>query len=129
MKAHDRAVIFSSARGTWRTPVEIYRRFVPPAFDSSDTHDGTFDALRDPWPTPWYCNPPYGRGIGKWTAHMIGLGVALLPARTDTVWFQRDVLGRAVEVEFLKGRLHFDGAKGAAPFPSCLVYFEGSFSP
>jgi hypothetical protein len=96
-----------------------------PRFDVSDRHNGTFDALSDKWPEPWFCNPPYGREIGRWTIRMptAGVGVALLPARTDTVWFHRDILPFA-RLEFLKGRLHFDGMRGGgAPFPSMLAWF------
>ncbi|MGI0129936.1 MAG: hypothetical protein ACREEC_07290, partial [Thermoplasmata archaeon] len=105
-------------RDDWKTPVDIYRRFVPPAFDTSDRHDGTFDALVDDWPEPWYCNPPYGRALRDWLPRMIGRGVALLPVRTDTRWFHVYVQDRA-RIEFLRGRLRYDGT-GLAPFPSML---------
>lgn len=51
------------------------------------------------------------------------LVVMLLPARTDTRWFQDYILDRA-EVRFLAGRLRFetDGVPGGpAPFPSMVV--------
>jgi len=46
--------------------------------------------------------------------------VALLPARTDTKAFHEFIYGQA-DVEFLKGRLKFVGAKYQAPFPSMIV--------
>lgn len=51
------------------------------------------------------------------------LVVMLLPARTDTRWFQQFILNRA-EVRFLKGRLRFETngiPGGPAPFPSMIV--------
>ena len=31
---------------------------------------------------------------------------------------------QADEIRFLKGRLHFNGSKNAAPFPSCIVVWR-----
>ena len=49
------------------------------------------DGLAQEWSGNVWCNPPYGRQIGKWvqkafesTANIV---VMLLPARTDTRWF------------------------------------------
>ena len=91
-----------------------------------------------------WCNPPYGREVGKWVAkawHEMKTGnssVLLLPARTDTRYFHGyiwDALSRGprhgVSVDFLKGRLKFEGAVNQktgkadpAPFPSMLVEFS-----
>ena len=82
-----------------------------------------------------FCNPPYGREIGKWvkkayeesqkTEHPI---VLLIPARTDTSYFHDYIYGKA-EMRFLRGRLRFvyeDGTTYAtAPFPSMLVIYNG----
>ncbi len=119
------AGMFTSARGDWKTPGELLVALEDEfgkLFDVSDTHNGTFDALHDPWPQPWYCNPPYGREIGRWTHLMRGKGIALLPARTDTRWFNNDILLYSEEVRFIKGRLHFSDA-GPAPFPSMIAVF------
>ncbi len=115
----------SSARGDWKTPTGLYARLVAGRFDTSDRHDGTFDAFSMRWPSPWFCNPEYGRAIRRWTGCMpsAGPGVALLPARTDTRWFHSNVLSYA-RLEFLPGRLHFDGG-GPAPFPSMLAWYGG----
>lgn len=77
-----------------------------------------------------FCNPPYGRNIGDWirkasqeASKPDTLVVLLVPARTDTRWFQNYILHRA-EVRFLPGRLKYevDGQAGeAAPFPSMVV--------
>lgn len=119
--------LFSSNRGEWRTPKALYELLVTQArrFDVSDRHDGTFDAFRDEWPAHWFANPPYGKEIIRWVAKMnsAGPGVALIHARTDTRWAQEFVLPFA-EVEFIRGRLHFDD-KAPAPFPSILAWFNG----
>ena len=74
-------------------------------------------------------NPPYGRAIESWVrkayqSSLAGVTVVyLLPARTDTTWWHRNV-ARAAEVRFLKGRLRFGGAEHSAPFPSAVVVFR-----
>lgn len=77
-----------------------------------------------------FCNPPYGRAIAAWVkkcsdeAKKPGtLVVALLPARTDTAWFHDYIYGKVRDLLFLRGRLHFNDAKNAAPFPSMIVVF------
>lgn len=113
------------------------------------------DGLASTWRGlgPVFVNPPYGRGIGSWTARL-GLdmrsvrwvpggdhltspdreAIALLPARTDTEWWHRDITG-AESVCFLRGRLRFiDPATGkpavdekghpsSGKFPSAAVYW------
>lgn len=78
-----------------------------------------------------FCNPPYGRQIGKWVekAYLESqkpgtLVVMLIPARTDTKWFHEFIYGKA-EIKFVKGRLKFGGADNNAPFPSMVVVFKG----
>lgn len=78
-----------------------------------------------------YCNPPYGRGVERWTAKCVETSergedvVGLLPARTDSQWWQEDV-ARAVAVCCWRGRLKFLGARSGAPFPSALVFWGGA---
>lgn len=82
-----------------------------------------------------FCNPPYGREIGKWVkkAFIEARGgfpiVLLIPARTDTNYFHDYIYGKA-EIRFVRGRLHFtddDGnAVNAAPFPSMVVIYNGA---
>jgi len=47
----------------------------------------------------------------------------LIHARTDTNWFHDWVYGKA-ELRFLRGRLHFNGSKWNAPFPSMLAIYR-----
>lgn len=78
-----------------------------------------------------WCNPPYGREIGKWvekafltqTDNYTTTIVLLLPARTDTKWFH-DYLYNIADLRFLKGRLKFGKSKNSAPFPSMLAIFK-----
>lgn len=74
-----------------------------------------------------WCNPPYGREIGKWVAKAAktkcGVVVMLLPARTDTKYFHEYIYNKA-EIRFIKGRLKFGDSKNSAPFPSMVVVFH-----
>ena len=84
------------------------------------------DGLKMPWGGVIWCNPPYGREVGKWVekcAKCDGMAVMLLPARTDTRWFHEFIYNKA-EVRFIKGRLKFGGSKNSAPFPSMVVIFR-----
>lgn len=86
------------------------------------------DGLSLPWHGKVFVNPPYGRELKSWTAKAraefltgeASLVIALVPARTDTTWWHRDVLEEAAVV-FLKGRLRFGENAESAPFPSALV--------
>jgi len=88
------------------------------------------DALKRHWePGPAWCNPPYGRDIGKWVAACWlealrgSVVVLLIPARTDTAYWH-DYVMHAAEVRFVRGRLRFEGATNSAPFPSAVVVFR-----
>ncbi len=80
-----------------------------------------------------FCNPPYGKEVPKWVHKAYEsvrepgtVVVMLLPARTDTRWFQEWIYHRA-EVRFLCGRVKFElngVAQSAAPFPSMVVVFR-----
>lgn len=48
----------------------------------------------------------------------------LIPARTDTKAFHEFIYGKA-EIRFIRGRLHFNGLKVNAPFPSMIVVYKG----
>lgn len=94
------------------------------------------DALSQSWDVGGavFCNPPYGRQLGKWVAKAYlehirtgGTIVLLIPARTDTKYFHDYILGKA-EIRFLRGRLKFEDEHGnagdAAPFPSMVVVYR-----
>lgn len=86
------------------------------------------DGLKQDWGgAVIWCNPPYGREIGKWIqkcAEHRGVAVMLIPARTDTRWWHSYIdKNPDAHVYFIKGRLKFGNAKNCAPFPSALVVF------
>ena len=84
------------------------------------------DGLKQEWTGVCWCNPPYGRQIGKWVEKAVksfATVVMLLPARTDTKWFHDWCLPYG-KIEFLRGRLKFGGCDNSAPFPSMIVVFE-----
>lgn len=89
------------------------------------------DGLREDW-WAWdsgglvFVNPPYGRELPAWVDKGraeadYGCEILMLvPARTDTKWFQTAMFDA---VCFWRGRLKFKGAKNPAPFPSALLYW------
>jgi phage N-6-adenine-methyltransferase len=86
------------------------------------------DGLMQSWKARnLYLNCPYGRRIGAWAEKLVmqyalrnfGAAIALLPARTDTQWWQ--TLSKYT-VCFVRGRLKFSDCAQSAPFPSALVY-------
>ena len=94
------------------------------------------DALSQSWDCGGavFCNPPYGRQLGKWVAKAYkehirtnATIVLLIPARTDTSYFHDYILEKA-EIRFLRGRLKFEDEHGnagdAAPFPSMVVIYS-----
>lgn len=97
-----------------------------PAAAHYTRHD---DGLAQEWAGRVYMNPPYGREIDAWIAKLIEEyqsgnvteAIALVPARTDTQWWQRL---RDYHVCFVEGRLSFKGAgyNESAPFPSAVFY-------
>lgn len=131
--------LFSSARMDWGTPRELFdsldREFhftLDPCANAKNHKCHRYytekdNGLAQDWGTETvFCNPPYGREIGKWVAKCAshaGIAVMLIPARTDTRWFHDYVYGRA-EVRFIRGRVKFEGAKNSAPFPSMIVIFR-----
>lgn len=84
------------------------------------------DGLDQEWKGTVWCNPPYGKQVGKWVEKAYKSNctvVMLLPARTDTKWFH-DYIYRKAEIRFVKGRLKFGGSKNPAPFPSMVVIYR-----
>lgn len=89
------------------------------------------DGLAQSWEgNVCWCNPPYGREIGKWLrkawtetgAEIPTTVVMLIPARTDTAWWH-DYAAKG-EVRFVRGRIKFSGHKHNAPFPCAVVVFR-----
>jgi DNA N-6-adenine-methyltransferase (Dam) len=87
------------------------------------------DGLSQPWFGRVWLNPPYGRQTSQWLARLAvhGDGIALVFARSDTVWFQT-FASQATAICFVAGRLKFvpgDGRKetSTAGAPSILLAF------
>jgi len=127
----------------WATPQELFDRlndefrFTLDACATAENAkcDAFFSADADGLVQPWlgrvWCNPPYGRGLGRWVAKAAesaeagAIVVALLPARVDTTWWH-DYVATKAEVRFLRGRLRFGDAKNSAPFPSAIAVWRPS---
>ena len=136
------SVVFSSASEEWETPQELFDKLnnefhftLDVCAKKENAKVSRFfskeqDGLKQNWTaeTVW-CNPPYGRKMKPWIQkcyeHSMGGGIAvmLIPARTDTKWFHEYVYGKS-EIRFIKGRLHFNGSKWNAPFPSMIVIYR-----
>lgn len=135
--------LFSSNTGEWETPQEFFDELDKEFHFTLDVcataenakcaryYTKEQDGLHQPWDGIVWCNPPYGREVGKWVftgliaSQLRGSTVVmLLPARTDTRWFHDYIYHRA-EIRFIRGRLKFGGSKNTAPFPSMIVIFRG----
>ena len=134
--------LLTSNNGCWATPHEFFENLnkefhfdtdvcaLPENAKCPNYYSPEDDGLRQNWTGSCWCNPPYGRQIGKWVekaymSSMLGATVVmLLPARTDTAWFHDYIYGKA-EIRFVRGRLKFVGAKYNAPFPSMVAVFRG----
>ena len=88
------------------------------------------DGLSQSWENEVvFCNPPYGRQIGKWVEkayneNLKGAKIVLLiPARTDTNWFHNFIYQKH-EIRFIKRRIKFNNSKDEAPFPSMIVVMK-----
>ena len=135
-------VLFSSKSVVWETPQDLFDKLnaefhfdldvcaLPENAKCEKYYTPEDDSLLQPWNGVCWCNPPYGRTIGKWIQKAYetfaggGTVVMLLPARTDTKWFHEYIYNKA-EIRFIKGRLKFGNSKNAAPFPSMVVVFDG----
>ena len=134
--------MYTSATCEWETPPELFKALDAEFHFTLDPCSTDRNALcakhytkeQDGLAQDWsgetvFCNPPYGREIGKWIRkcyqHSIGGGTAvmLIPARTDTAVFHDYIYGKA-EIRFIRGRLKFSGSKINAPFPSMIVVYK-----
>lgn len=151
MDENTTRVMFSSRSDNWGTPRDIFDKLDsvfhftldPAASHSNHLCDKYYTEEDDGLAQSWsgecvYCNPPYSRRAGKsqaiaWVAKSLTEAlhpgtriVMLLPARTDTQYWQHAIFPHASFVLFYEGRIRFAGAKYGAPFPSAFVGF-GAF--
>lgn len=137
-------VLFKSDTDEWSTPDSVFEaldqefHFTLDPCATAENHKCIryFTKEKDGLERDWqgetvFCNPPYSQ-IKKWVekAYREGIKdnttvVLLVPARTDTKWFQSYVLHRS-EIRFIAGRIKFGDAQYNAPFPSMIVIFRGA---
>ncbi len=135
-------LMFSSKTDLWATPQDFFDKLndefhfdIDVCANETNHKCDTYytkeqNGLAQEWKGICWCNPPYGREIGKWVekayrSAMTGdaLVVMLLPARTDTRWFHDYIYDKA-QIRFVRGRLKFGDSKNSAPFPSMIVVFR-----
>lgn len=88
------------------------------------------DGLSLPWHGVVFMNPPYS-DVSTWTkkamesteAGQAKTVIGLVPARTDTRWWNNHCAGKA-DILFLQGRLKFGTQTNSAPFPSALIFWN-----
>jgi hypothetical protein len=138
------SIHFSSRSEEWYTPTNVLERVIAtlgvidldpcsnsrrrPNVPARVHYTKALNGLNRPWFGKVFMNPPYGRDVKKWVAHLcnefdagrVQEAIALLHSRTDTVWFS---LLRDHSFCFVRGRLRFRGhGNNSAPFPSVLIY-------
>lgn len=141
MDETTRNTMFSSKTEMWKTPQELFDKLdaeyhfdcdvcaIPENTKCKKYYTPEIDGLSQKWGGNCWCNPPYGKAIGKWIEKAYNEStkgtrvVMLIPARTDTKWFHEWVLPYA-DIYFIKGRLKFGNSKNSAPFPSMIVVFD-----
>lgn len=158
-------VMFSSKSDMWATPQDFYDKLdqefnftcdvcsIPEDAKHKNFYSPEKDGLAQEWSGVCFCNPPYS-DISSWTKKAVTEAyrgvtiVMLIPSRTDTKYFQNDILRYSVlspesknftietELRFVPGRLKFgnralpswteDGTHklSPAPFPSVVVIWR-----
>ena len=124
------ALLQQTASDRWFTPPDLLARIstffendyldpCPARVAGEPIESGLWAA----WRGRVYVNPPYGRAIVAWIHKAVTEPVdellLLVPARTDTAWFQPIW---SLDLCFIRGRLRFSGARENAPFPCVLAY-------
>ena len=121
-------LMFSSKKDDWETPqwlfdeldIEFHFTLDPCANELNHKCAKYFTKSEDGLSKCWkgetvFCNPPYGREIGSWVKRCYlhsrvgeGIAVMLIPARTDTIYRQRQtekiLYGLCRQHHFGKGR-------------------------
>jgi phage N-6-adenine-methyltransferase len=141
-REHFRKLAHSSRDMTWATPPEWFQ-YLDLEFgftlDPCCHHETAKckkhftpeeDGLKQTWAGERvFMNPPYGRDLSRWMKKAYeearnndALVVCFVPARVDTEWWH--TCAAKGEVRFPRGRVWFEGAKHAAPFPQAVVIFR-----
>ena len=135
----------SSKSYEWATPPELFKKLddefhftLDPCASKENAKCSKFytkedDGLTKDWGGERaFVNPPYGSFVGLWIKKAFEeaqkpntLVVCLIPARTDTRWFQNYCMNSR-EIRLIKGRIKFlyQGKKiNSSTFPSAIVIF------
>lgn len=76
-------VMYSSKSGLWATPQDFFNRLdeefhfeldvcaLPENAKCEKYYTPADNGLSQPWEGICWCNPPYGRGIGKWVKKLL----------------------------------------------------------
>lgn len=144
MGSHQSSSMISDV---WLTPPEIIQALGPFDLDpcaappprpwaTAERHIALpDDGLSAEWTGRVWLNPPYSREAARWLRKLAahGEGMALIFARTETIWFQETVWDAptATAVLFIRDRLHFHHADGTraeanSGAPSVLVAYGRS---
>ena len=127
----------------WKTPQDFYNKLDDRFFFDFDPcpfqHDMSWNGLHVEWGASNFVNPPYTtellkkfvlKGIDE--SKKGKLCVFLIPASTDTRLFHDVILPNATDIEFVKGRLKFEGynnegkwCNAPAMKGSMIVIFDG----
>lgn len=109
----------------WSSPKIFYDRLVdkygemrdvcPIALEITDENDSL--NLQNPWGKVNFCNPPYSlkektgfveRAVSEWQVNG-NVTILLLPVSTSTKLYHHIIKPNAHDIEFLEGRLKFEG--------------------
>lgn len=107
-----------ATRDDWQTSAHIVEALGPFDLDPCANINNPFSLAACGYPVggldlPWvgrvWCNPPYGSDCRLWMRRLAehGNGIALIPPRVGSHWFQAEVLDRCTAVLFLRGRIAF----------------------
>lgn len=124
----NKGACFSHNTDDWRTPSDLYHLYIDAGFIDCFPYKADYDEFKRIYICQrLFVNPPYSKlkFLPGWIKNQIEHGcsvVLLIPARTDTKYFH-ELLELEPEIEFIKGRLHFNDSKYGAPFPSLILKF------
>lgn len=152
MSKKNNEALYTSNSQLWETPdsvLDLVRKVGPIALDPCSTRKNPTQARKvytpdeDGLSKPWnvvaglnYVNPPY-RYCKEWIVKAVAESargceiIALVPARTDTRYWQDWIFPTAKSICFWKGRIKFldptgEGdavARHPAPMPTALIYW------
>lgn len=140
----------SGGPGNWRTPLvlrEQFRKEYKIDLDvAAEEHNALVprylkDAFAEPWTTEsrWFLNPPY-RDILPWVNRAIdqaanhgNQGIMLVPASTDTRWFNDAINSGHCRFWLFRGRIRFEPPEGVTEsspaIGNTLIEFLAGYRP